>query len=250
MNSKNTTLLASLLLSTAIPCVSFAEKPSTVIPVPSSLKKFMPKLHQEKLREAKNKSVDFVMIGDSITHSWSKHPEILNGSNLLNLGFPGDRTQNVLWRIDNGALDGISPKLVTLMIGTNNLHEDKKAYPPDKPEDIFTGVRAIVSEVRKRLPNTPIVIFSIFPRKAGPAYGRVKAVNALLPQLANDNPNIHHLNLNRLFLNDKGLQNQSLFDKDLLHLNKQGYLAWASALKPLLKKHGLRVEPNALRQKN
>lgn len=187
------------------------------------------------------------MIGDSITHSWSKHPEILNGSNLLNLGFPGDRTQNVLWRIDNGALDGISPKLVTLMIGTNNMHEDKKAYPPDKPEDIFTGIRAIVSEVGKRLPNTPIVIFSIFPRKAGPAYERVKAVNALIPQLAKGK-RVYHLNLNGLFLNDKGLQNQSLFDKDLLHLNKQGYLAWASALKPVLKRHGLKINPNALRK--
>ena len=76
--------------------LSFADSPSTVIPVPSPLKKFMPRLHKEKLKEAKSKKIDFVMIGDSITHSWSKHPEILNGSNLLNLGFPGDRTQNVL----------------------------------------------------------------------------------------------------------------------------------------------------------
>lgn len=226
---------------------SFAELPSTVIPVPSSLKKFMPKLHQEKLREAKNNKIDFVMIGDSITHSWSKYPSVFERSNLLNLGFPGDRTQNVLWRIDNGALDGISPKLVTLMIGTNNMHEDKKAYPPDKPEDIFAGIRAIVGQVGKRLPNTSIVIFSIFPRKTGPAYERVKAVNALIPQLTKGK-RVYHLNLNGLFLNDKGLQNKSLFDKDLLHLNKQGYLAWASALKPVLKRHGLKINPNALRK--
>jgi len=114
----------------------------------------MPKLHQEKLREAENNKVDFVMIGDSITHSWSKYPGVFEGSNLLNLGLPGDRTQNVLWRIENGALDGISPKLVTLMIGTNNLHENKKAYPPDKPEDIFAGIQAIVTEVRTRLPKS------------------------------------------------------------------------------------------------
>ena len=230
--------LAASFLSIWIAGASFAGSPSTVIPAPSPLKKFMPRLHREKLKEAKSKRVDFVMIGDSITHSWSKHPEILNGSNMLNLGFPGDRTQNVLWRIDNGALDGISPKLVTLMIGTNNLHEDKKAYPPDKPEDVFAGIRAIVSEVRTRLPNAKIVIFSIFPRKADPAHDRVKAVNAMLPQLANGK-RTYHLDLNGLFLNDEGLQNQSLFDKDLLHLNKQGYLAWSTALKPLFKKHGL-----------
>ena len=87
----------------------------------------MPKLHQEKLREAKIGKIDFVMIGDSITHAWSKYPSLFKGVNLLNLGFPGDRTQNVLWRIENGALDGISPKLVTLMIGTNNMHDSKKA---------------------------------------------------------------------------------------------------------------------------
>ena len=237
--------IAALLPMIWMSGTSFADSPSTVIPVPSPLKKFMPKLHREKLEEAKNKKIDFVMIGDSITHSWSKHPEILNGNNLLNLGFPGDRTQNVLWRIDNGALDGISPKLVALMIGTNNLHEDKKAYPPDKPEDIFSGIRAIVAEVRTRLPNSKILIFSIFPRKAGPAYERVKAVNALLPQLA-DGKRIYHLDLNGLFLNGKGLQNHSLFDRDLLHLNKQGYLTWASALKPLLKKQGLTKNLNSL----
>ena len=239
--------IAALFLMIWMVGPSFADSPSTVIPVPSPLKKFMPRLHLEKLEEAKSKKIDFVMIGDSITHSWSKHPEILNGSNLLNLGFPGDRTQNVLWRIDNGALDGISPKLVTLMIGTNNLHGDKKAYPPDKPEDIFAGIQTIVAEVRERLPKSKIVVFSIFPRKAGPAYGRVKAVNVLIPQLAKGK-RVSHINLNGLFLNDKGLQNKSLFDKDLLHLNKQGYLAWASALKPVLKRHGLKINPNALRK--
>ena len=189
------------------------------------------------------------MIGDSITHSWSRYPDVFEGSNLLNLGFPGDRTQNVLWRIHNGALDGISPKLVTMMIGTNNLHEDKKAYPPDQPEDIFAGIQAIVAEVRSRLPKSKIVVFSIFPRKAGPAYERAKAVNSTLPQLA-DGKRVFHLDINSLFLSEKGLQNKSLFDKDLLHLNKQGYLTWATAMKPLLKKHGLRVNPNALGQKD
>ena len=189
------------------------------------------------------------MIGDSITHSWSKYPSVFERSNLLNLGFPGDRTQNVLWRIDNGALDGISPKLVTLMIGTNNMHEDKKAYPPDKPEDIFAGITAIVGEVVKRLPKSKIVIFSIFPRKAGPAFERAKSVNLMLPKLA-DGKRVSHYDINGLFLNDKGLQNQSLFDRDLLHLNKQGYLVWASALKTVLKRHGLKINPNALRKNN
>ena len=167
MNTKNRILLTSLFVSFWMASSALGERPSTVIPVPSPLKKFMPRLHQEKLNEAKNKKIDFVMIGDSITHSWSQYPDVFEGSNLLNLGFPGDRTQNVLWRIRNGALDRISPKLVTLMIGTNNLHEDKKAYPPDHPKHIFAGITAIVSEVRERLPKSKIVIFSIFPRNSG-----------------------------------------------------------------------------------
>jgi len=241
MNTRNSILFAVLFLSNSIFSGAFGEKPSTVIPVPSNLKKFMPKLHQEKLREAENNKVDFVMIGDSITHSWSKYPGVFEGSNLLNLGFPGDRTQNVLWRIENGALDGISPKLVTLKIGTNNMHDTKKAYPADKPKDIFTGIKAIVAELRTRLPKSKIVIFSVLPRKEGSENGRVKAVNAMLPQLA-DGKYVSLLDLNHFFLNENGHQNKVLYNRDLLHLNDQGYLVWGMAIKPLLKKHGLWVD--------
>ena len=245
MNIKNSLLLTVLFLSFWMSSAAFGEKPSTVIPVPSPLKKFMPKLHQEKLKEAKNAKIDFVMIGDSITHSWSKYPGAFEGSNLLNLGFPGDRTQNVLWRIENGALDGISPKIVTLMIGTNNIHENKKAYPPDKPQDVFEGIQAIVNEARARLPKSKIVIFSIFPRKAGPAFERAKSVNSMLPQLA-DGKYVSHFDLNPFFTTEKGQQDKTFYNKDLLHFNEQGYLVWAKALKPLLEKHGLRVNLNAL----
>ena len=249
MSIKKAKSIAALLPMIWMSGTSFADSPSTVIPVPSPLKKFMPKLHREKLEEAKNKKIDFVMIGDSITHSWSKYPGVFDGSNLLNLGFPGDRTQNVLWRIDNGALDGISPKLVTLMIGTNNMHEAKKAYPPDKPEDIFSGIRAIVAEVRTRLPKSKIVVFSIFPRKEGPAFERVKAVNALLPQL-NDGKSVSHFSLNHFFTTEKDQQDKTFYNNDLLHLNKQGYLAWATALKPILERHELKINSNALGKKD
>ena len=245
MNKRNSIVLAVLFLSNGIFCGAFGEKPSTVIPVPSTLKKFMPKLHQEKLREAKNNKVDFVMIGDSITHSWSKYPRVFEGSNLLNLGFPGDRTQNVLWRIENGALDRISPKIVTLLIGTNNMHDTKKAYPADKPEDIFTGIKAIVTEVRTRLPKSKLVIFSVFPRKPGSENERAKAVNEMLPQLA-DGKFVSHIDLNRFFTKENGQQDKTLYNKDLLHLNEQGYFVWAKVLKPMLKKYGIRVNLNAL----
>ena len=247
MNTKKSILLVVLFLSKSMFSGVFGEKPSTLIPMPSPLKKFMPKLFKEKLREAKNSKVDFVMIGDSITYSWSKYPNVFEGSNLLNLGFPGDRTQNVLWRIENGALDGISPKLVTLMIGTNNIHDTKKAYPADKPADIFAGIQAIVTEVRTRLPKSKIVVFSIFPRKAGSENDRAKEVNTLLPQIE-DGKYVSHLDLNHLLSNENSQQNKVFYDRDLLHLNRQGYLVWSKALKPLLEKYGLRLSPNFLRK--
>ena len=225
--------------------VSLGAQPSTVIAVPSPLKKFMPSLHLEKLKEAKEGTIDFVMIGDSITHSWSKYPEAFAGSNVLNLGVPGDRTQNVLWRIRNGAIDGLSPKLVTLMIGTNNLHDAHKAYPPDDPKDIFFGIQVIVNELQQCLPDSQVVIFSIFPRKPGPSNERVNKVNDMLPKLA-DGKRTDHINLNRFFSIEKGQINQALFKNDLLHLNDEGYLAWATALQPLLEKYGLRVNLNSL----
>ena len=236
------TILVLSLISMSMACSLFADLPSTVIPVPSQLKKFMPKLHKEKLREAENNKVDFVMIGDSITHSWSKYPGVFEGSNLLNLGFPGDRTQNVLWRIENGALGGISPKLVTLMIGTNNMHDTKKSFPADKPDDIFAGIKAIVGQVRVRLPDSKIIIFSIFPREEGSENDRVEAVNTMLPKLT-DGQFVYYVNFNRIFLNEKGLQNQTLYNRDLLHLNDKGYLVWANALKPLIQKFGLTMNP-------
>ncbi|MDG1139612.1 MAG: GDSL-type esterase/lipase family protein [Opitutales bacterium] len=249
MNTINTFLTAMLLFSVRIPVEMFGDQPSTVIPMPSALKKFMPKLFEEKLREAKNGKVDLVMIGDSITHSWSKYPNCFKGSNLLNLGFPGDRTQNVLWRIENGALDRISPKLVTLMIGTNNMHDSKEAYPADKPEDIVSGIKAIVTAVRTRLPNSKIVIFSVFPRKPGSENDRVIAVNAMLPKLG-DGKYLSHLNLTHLLSDESGQLNKTLYNKDLLHLNAQGYFVWAKALKPVLEKHGLKVDLKVLPSQN
>jgi arylsulfatase len=214
---------------------------ATIVPVPSKLKKFMPKLHEEKLKEARSKKVDFVMIGDSITHGWAREfPDAFKGINLLNLGFPGDRTQNVLWRIENGAVDGISPKLVTMMIGTNHMHVAKKGYEPDAPKDVFVGIQTVVRELKQRLPDSKILLFSVFPREPAEAYERVKAVNAMLPQLA-DGKRVFHHSINPAFLDDQGALRKELYNRDRLHLNRHGYAVWAEALNPLLATHGFRM---------
>ncbi len=237
------TIVSGLLVSMLIPAAFAGDRPSTVMPEPSRLKKFMPKLHEEKLAEARAGNIDFVMIGDSITHGWSRHPGVLKVEKMLNLGFPGDRTQNVLWRLQHGAVDGISPRLVTLMIGTNHAHEPKKGYTPDTPEDIITGIEAVVAELRTRLPEAKIIVFSVFPRKPGGANDRVNAVNAMLPRIA-DGRHVFHADINQTFLNDQGSYNAPLYSRDGLHLNAAGYVAWAKALQPLLEKEGLKTASN------
>lgn len=213
-------------------------QPSTVIPVPSTLKKFMPRLHEEKLEEARAGNFDIVMIGDSITHAWSRYPDAFKKTKMLNLGFPGDRTQNVLWRLQHGAVGGISPKLVTLLIGTNHMHEPRKGLTPDTPQDIFIGIQSVVAELRTRLPESKILVFSVFPRKPGKEHDRVQAVNRMLPQIA-DGRHVFHVDINQIFLDDKGAQNTTLYSRDRLHLNPAGYTAWEKALQPILKKEGL-----------
>ncbi|WDE99339.1 GDSL-type esterase/lipase family protein [Lentisphaera profundi] len=209
---------------------------STITPVPSRLKKFMPKRHNQKLAEAKERQIDFVMIGDSITHNWESeknYAQIFKGTNMLNLGFAGDRTQNVLWRIQHGALDNIEPKLVTLMIGTNHLHNPKKDYTPDSSEDIFTGIQEIVKEIRTRLPKAKIIVFSIFPRRA-PEYERVKSLNQLIPKIV-DNQMVSHRDINHIFLADDTKINKALYSRDGLHLSSKGHETWAKELHILLK---------------
>ena len=219
--------------------VASSDKPATIIPVPSKLKKFMPKRHNAKLAEAKKGDFDLVMIGDSITHNWESqknYKAAFADCKMLNLGFAGDRTQNVLWRIEHGALDGISPKLVTLMIGTNHAHDPRKGFTPDKPEDVFTGIKAIVAEVRTRLPEAKLIVFSVFPRGPESTQARVTALNAMLPKLA-DGKHVLHMDINETFLGKDGAYNPALYKGDQLHLSAKGYDAWAKALLPILKQY-------------
>ena len=237
------TILAGLLSIMLIPAAFAGDQPKTVIPTKSGLKKFS-KLHEEKLAEAKAGKVDWVMIGDSITHAWGRdYKGTFAGSNLLNLGFPGDGTEHVLWRIQHGALDGISPKLVTLLIGTNNLRPAKGLHTPDKPKDVFAGIQAIVAEVRTRLPESKLMVFSIFPRGPQAANERVMAVNVMLPQLT-DHEHVFHVDINATFLDDKGQLIEAYYNKAGVHLLPAGYAAWAKALQPLLEKEGLEITPS------
>ncbi|MBT7067350.1 MAG: alpha/beta hydrolase fold domain-containing protein [Verrucomicrobia bacterium] len=143
----------------------------------------------------------------------------------------------MLWRLQNGEIDGIAPKLVTMMIGTNNIKRDE-------PTDIALGIKAIIAELRQRLPASKIVVFPIFPRNHTRTEGdfeAVKEVNKLLPALA-DGKQVFHVDIGQNFMDDRGQPTPELYGRDLLHLSNDGYAVWLKALQPILGEAGLKAK--------
>ncbi len=177
--------------------------------------------HDEKVAAAALGGVDLIHIGDSITHYGERealYSTYFGHRNTLNLGFGGDGTQNVLWRLQNGEIDGLTPKLVVVMIGTNNAGRDD-------PADVVLGIQAIITELRTRVPNAEILLFSIFPRAAGAEHDGNVAVNAQLASLA-DGEHVFHMDINSHFLNPDDSLKEELYYTDLLHLSSAGYQLW------------------------
>ncbi len=222
---------------------------SPVIPVPQ---RGMEKRHAEKVAAAKAGDHDLLMIGDSITHNFDK-PEyqavwkqFFAPRNALNLGYSGGRTENILWNLQNGELEGQHPKVVTLLIGTNN--SDDANYPVvHDPTQIRDGTAAIVKLLREKLPDTKILLLRIFPRtntykKAdGSPRGDVaqrfrinQRAGEYVSKLA-DNKSVFFLDVNHVFLKLDGMIDTAMMP-DQLHPSPVGALAWAEAMEPLLSK--------------
>ena len=188
--------------------------------------------HEQILERVRQGNVDLIFVGDSITHGWEGSGKELWDKyyaprNAVNMGFGSDRTQHVLWRLDHGEIDRISPKLAVLMIGTNNSDgQDNTA------EEIADGIKAICAKIRHKLPETKILILGIFPRGATPSPQRQKNTKAseLASQIA-DNDMIYYLNINDHFLEADGTLSKDIMP-DLLHPNEKGYKIWADAIAP------------------
>lgn len=184
---------------------------------------------------------DVEFIGDSITEGWETR-----GSNVwhdfsakhkvINMGVGGDRTEHVLWRFQQGQLDGIKAKVAVVMIGTNNSNKRKGTTEDEYSEsDILEGVTAIVNEIRKRQPETKIILMDIFPRgKTFSAQrGKILQVNEALARL-DDGKNIFYLDIGPQLIENDGSIAQSMM-KDYLHPGEAGYKIWAKALEQKLK---------------
>lgn len=193
--------------------------------------------HLEKLAQVQRGDVDLLMIGDSITHGWENEgasvwQQYYARRKAVNLGFSGDRTENVLWRFAHGEIDGISPKVAVLMIGTNNT-----GHRLENPDYTFSGIRTIVETLRKKMPETKILTLAIFPRDAEPGTPMRtinSAVNEKIKTLA-DNQHVFYLDINQTFLDSEGRLSTDIMP-DLLHPNEHGYQLWAKAMEPTLAK--------------
>jgi len=193
--------------------------------------------HDEKLKQkSKMEKVDLVLLGDSITHGWEeKGKSVFNNRfkdyQVLNLGFSGDRTEHVLWRLRNGAVEGISPKAVLMMIGTNNT-----GHREESPEDTAIGIKEIIRELRSRMPDTKILLQAIFPRDRSRADKKRKqndAINLIIKDFADDQ-HVFFTDISDVFLDDDGNLPKSIMP-DALHPNRKGYEIWADAIMPQLK---------------
>jgi lysophospholipase L1-like esterase len=178
---------------------------------------------------------DVVFIGDSITQGWESNgknvwAKFYGGRKCLNFGVSGDRTQHVLWRFENGQLDGLTPKAAVLMIGTNNSNKDDNSEA-----DILEGVQTIVKQIRERQPETKLLVVGIFPRGQtfSPQRGKILQVNQALAKLA-DGKMIHYVDFGSQLIEADGSIAKSVMP-DYLHLSERGYQIWAEAIEGKLK---------------
>lgn len=187
--------------------------------------------HEGFVAEAKKGNAEILFMGDSITDGWRGQKlwkEKYEPLKAVNFGIGGDQTQHVLWRIQNGECDGLKPKVVVLMIGTNNLGRNA-------PAEIVEGIAAIVKEFRARLPEAKILLLGVFPRTAkadDPLRKAILGINREIAKLV-DGKSIKYLDIGGKFLDAEGNLPADVMP-DFLHPNAKGYKIWADAMDPTL----------------
>lgn len=193
------------------------------------------KRHEGFLARIKQGPVGLLFLGDSITDGWPGRSKETWAKfapyQPANFGISGERTEDVLWRITNGELDGIDPKAVVIMIGTNNIGH----FADEKPEWVANGVKKILEVVHEKLPKTKILLLGVFPRGATKDDGkrqRVDAINALIKNFA-DGKTVTWLDVGPKFLDAQGNLPKEIMP-DALHPNAQGYQIWFDTMWPVL----------------
>jgi lysophospholipase L1-like esterase len=208
---------------------------TAVVPVPRT-DWAVPRQNLVLERAGKNPGdYDIEFIGDSITEGWegagtNVWQEFYGKRKVINMGVSGDRTQHVLWRFEQGQLDGINAKVAVVMIGTNNSNNQDNTEA-----EILEGVTAIVQQIRIRQPETKIILLGIFPRGRtfSPQRGKILQVNQALARL-DDGKNIFYIDLGSRFIENNGSISESMMH-DHLHPGEAGYKIWADGIETKLK---------------
>ena len=218
-----------LLLSAWLPLMALAEN-TAIVPASRTTPTNWVARHEGFLAEAKQGKFDLVFIGDSITDGWRRRGlEVWNKCyaprHALNLGIGGDRTQHVLWRIEHGELDGLKPKAVVLMIGTNNTGKEKDGSARNSTAEVIEGVTAVVKKIRAKLPESKLLLLAVFPRGAvdAPQRAQIKEINTAIAKL-DDGKMIKFLDIGKVFLADDGSIPKTIMP-DLLHPSAAGVSA-------------------------
>ena len=202
--------------------------------------------HRRLLAKRKQGRIDAYFLGDSITRRWgaddAQYRDLLAnwrrnffGWNAADFGWGGDTTQNVIWRLMHGELDGVNPKIIVLLIGTNNVGRaaplgDESA----RAAAVTAGIHEILRLCRQKAPRAQIVLMGILPRNDNPAVmSIVNHINSNIARFADDRK-IRYLNINDQLADEHGHLYDGMTDPDQLHLSVKAYQIWADALKPIL----------------
>lgn len=211
-----------------------------ILPVPRQ--DWAVKRQSQVLQRAKDNPgpCDIVFIGDSITQGWEDSgknvwAKYYGDRKCLNVGVSGDRTEHVLWRFEQGQLDGLKPKVAVLMIGTNNSNNNRDGTEQYSTGEILEGVQVVVKQIRERLPETKLLVIGIFPRGEtfSPQRGKLLQINQALAKLADDK-DVFYIDFGSQLIEADGSISRDIMP-DYLHLSEKGYEIWASAIEPKLK---------------
>jgi lysophospholipase L1-like esterase len=196
--------------------------------------------HEQLLAKAKQGKIDIYFEGDSITRRWgaTDYPKYLAnwkenffGWNAADFGWGADRIENILWRLENGELDGVNPKIIVLLAGTNNI--SGPAGDEARVADITRGLKTVVDLCQKKAPDAVIVVMGIFPRNDNAnANATIDKVNENLAKMA-DGKKIRYVNIKDKLADKDGKLLEGMMNTDRLHPDTKGYQVWADALKPI-----------------
>ncbi len=253
--------LSALLLVALLPLAlaqTPAAPPAQKIDASAPIAKTMPdgtpnagfmKAHESFLARGKAGPIGLLFVGDSITAGWAGKDRAhiwecyFGAYQPANFGIGGDQTQHVIWRIENGELEGIAPKVTVLMLGTNNT-----GATGHTAAEIVAADKKIVELIRAKIPGTKVIVLAVFPRGARKdkdgkipdanitdAARRTEIINTVNRELAklDDGVNVRFLDINAVFVGQDGKIPFSIMP-DQLHPNASGYQLWADAMKPLL----------------